>query len=193
MGRLFLLCVLLFLSGCRRHDEYFGKVEPPQENVFRFNNGAEPEYLDPALMVGQPDGRAAALLFEGLTTIDPETLQSLPGVAERWEISPDQLTYTFYLRRDAVWSDGRALTARDFVYSWTRVLDPKTASRYASHLYYLVNGEAFNQGRLKDPAQLGLKALDNYTLEVRLRQPVPYFLVLTSFFTLYPVPAHVVE
>ena len=186
------LVALLLLLGCQQRAEYFGKVEPSAGNVFRFNNGAEPEYLDPALMVGQPDGRVAMLLFEGLTTMDYSTLQAQPGVAERWEISPDQLTYTFYIRKNAVWSDGRPLTARDFVYAWTRVLDPQTASRYASHLYHLVNGEEFNQGLVKDPAQLGLRALDDYTLQVRLREPVPYFLFLTSFFTLYPVPGHVV-
>ena len=187
------LGLLLGAAGCRQQGEYFGKVDPPSENVLRFNNGTEPEYIDPGLMTGQPDGRIAALLFEGLTNNDPRTLQARPGVAERWEVSPDQITYTFYLRRNAVWSDGRPVTAQDFVYSWTRVLDPKTASRYASQLYHIANGEEFNQGRLPDPAQLGLRALDDHTLEVRLRHPVPFFLYLTSFFTLYPVPRRAVE
>ena len=183
---------LLAAAGCRQQGEYFGAVEPPPDNVFRFNNGAEPEYLDPGLITGQPDGRIVRLLFEGLTNIDPTTLHAKPGVAERWEISPDGRTYTFYLR-PAAWSDGRPITARDFVYSWTRVLDPKTASRYASHLYHLVNGQEFNEGKITDPSQLGVRALAEYTLEVRLRQPVPYFLFLTSFYTLFPVPEHVVE
>ena len=191
-----LLCAMaLWVSGagCQRHGEYFGKAEPPSGRVFRFNNGAEPEYLDPGLMTGQPDGRIAELLFEGLTTNDPETFQPRPGVAASWDLSPDGLIYTFHLRNNAFWSDGRPVTAHDFVYSWTRVLDPQTASRYASHLYHILNGEAFNQGRLTDRAQLGLRALDNFTLEVHLRQPVPYFLYLTAFFTLMPVPQHVVE
>ena len=190
---LLLAAVLLWTGGCQRRSEYFGKVDPPEGNVFRFNNGAEPEYLDPGLMVGQPDGRIARMLFEGLTVNDPQTLEPKPGIAERWEISPDRLTYTFYLRQGALWSDGKPITAHDFVYSWTRVLDPKTASRYASMLYPIVNAKPFNQGLLQNASQLDLRALDDYKLQVKLRQPVPYFLYLTSFYTYMPVPAHVVE
>jgi ABC-type oligopeptide transport system substrate-binding subunit len=79
------------------------------------------------------------------------------------------------------------------VYSWRRVLDPKTASRYASHLYHIVNGQEFNEGKISDASQIAVRALDDYTLEVELRQPVPYFLYLTSFYTYFPVPKHVVE
>ena len=188
-----LAAVTLAATGCQQQTEYFGTVEPPPGNVFRFNNGAEPEFLDPGLITGQPDGRIARLLFEGLTDIDQETLQARPGVAERWDLSPDQLTYTFYLRKDAVWSDGRPITANDFVYSWRRVLDPATASRYASHLYHIVNGQEFNEGKITDPSQVAVRALDDHTLEVRLNQPVPFFLYLTSFYTYFPVPRHVVE
>jgi ABC-type oligopeptide transport system substrate-binding subunit len=178
---------LLAATACRQQQaEYFGTVEPPPGNVFRFNNGAEPEFLDPSLMTGQPDGRIARLLFEGLTDIDQETLQARPGMAERWDLSADQRTYTFYLRRNAVWSDGRPITASDFVYSWRRVLDPATASRYASHLYHIVNGQEFNEGRITDPSQVAVRALGDYTLEVRLKEPVPYFLYLTSFYTYFP-------
>lgn len=187
------LGLLLSVAGCQQQSEYFGAVDPPPGNVFRFNNGAEPEYIDPGLATGQPDDRAIRLLFEGLTRIDQATLRPKPGVAERWELSPDQRAYTFYLRKNAVWSDGTPVTARDFVYAWTRVLDPKTAARYASHLYHLVNGQEFNEGKIKDPSQIGVRALDDYTLAVRLRQPVPYFLYLTSFYTLFPVPAHAIE
>ncbi|MBI3933854.1 MAG: peptide ABC transporter substrate-binding protein [Acidobacteria bacterium] len=189
-----LLTTLLFaMVACRQQSEYFGRVEPPADNIFRFNNGAEPEYLDPGLMTGQPDGRIAGMLFEGLTVNDPKTMEPRPGVADRWEVSPDRLTYIFYVRQNVHWSNGRPVTAHDFVYSWTRVLDPKTASRYASQLYHIANGEEFNQGHVQDPAELGVRALDDYTLQVRLRQPVPYFLFLTSFFTLYPVLKEIVE
>jgi oligopeptide transport system substrate-binding protein len=183
----------LLASGCRKHTEYFGNVEPPPGNVFRFNNGPEPEYLDPAVMVALYDARIAALLFEGLTTRDPKTFEPRPGVAERWDVSTDRRTYTFYLRKDARWSDGQPLTANDFVYSWIRVLDPKTAARDAYYLYYIVNAEAFNQGKLKDSSLLGMRALDDYTLEVRLTEPAPFFLHLTSLFVYYPVPRQVIE
>lgn len=188
----FLTGILLGTAGCQPRGPYFGKVDPPAGNVFRFNNGAEPEYIDPGLATGQPDDRIIRLLFEGLTRTDQATLRAKPGVAERWEISSDQRTYTFSLRKNAVWSDGSPVTARDFVYSWTRVLDPQTAARYATHLYHIVNGREFNQGQVKDPSRLGFRALDDYTLEVRLNEPVPYFLFLTSFYTLFPVPAPVI-
>jgi len=184
---------MLCSSACQRHSEYFGKVEPPEGKVFRFNNSAEPEYIDPNLLAGIPDTRIAAMLFEGLTVYDPQTLIPSPGAAESWEVSSDLTLYTFHLRKNLFWSDGQPLTARDFVYSWTRILDPKTASRYANMLYYIVNGQDFNEGRLKDAGQLGVKALDDSTLQVKLRQPVPYFLSLTSHDTYDPVPAHIIS
>src|SRR5881628_336324 len=84
---------------------YFGDTTPPAGNVFRYNNGAEPETFDPGLAVGQPDGRVCRAIFEGLTVPDPKTLAPLPGQAERWETSPDGLVYTFHLRPGLEWSD----------------------------------------------------------------------------------------
>src|SRR5262245_66062251 len=82
-------------------------------------------------MTGEPEGRLAYELFEGLLRKDPRTMRPAPGVAESWDISPDGKTYTFRLRNDARWSDGRPVTAQDFVYSWKRLLEPKLASEYA--------------------------------------------------------------
>lgn len=93
---------------------WFGDTSPPPGNVLRFNLGAEPELYDPSVAVGQPDGRVARLLFEGLTREDPETLEPLPGQAYRWEVSTDGRTYTFHLRPGIQWSDGRPVTAYDF-------------------------------------------------------------------------------
>ncbi|MBI3933855.1 MAG: peptide ABC transporter substrate-binding protein [Acidobacteria bacterium] len=186
-------CLALATLGCSPQGEYFGNVNPPEGSVFRFNIGPEPEYLDPALSTGLYDARVSVLLFEGLTAKDPQTLLPRPGVAERWDISPDGRTYTFHLRADALWSDGQPITAQDFVYSWTRVLTPATGARYAGYLYPIVNAEAFNQGKLQDPSQLGVRALEERTLEVRLNDPAPYFLFLTSFQTYYPVPRAALE
>ncbi len=181
------------LAACGPRSEYFGNVEPPAGNVFRFTVGAEPEYLDPGRSTALYDARVSVLLFEGLTAKDPRTLRPRPGVAERWDISEDGRTYTFHIRKNALWSDGHPVTAHDFVYSWTRVLDPKTGARYAGYLYAIANAEAFNQGKLKDAAQLGFRAIDDSTLEVRLNAPVPYFLYLTAFETYCPVPRRVLE
>jgi len=172
---------------------WFGDLSPPAENVFTYANGAEPERIDPGLMSGQPDGRIARALFERLTSPDAKTLEPRPGQAYRWDLSPDGLTYTFHLRPGIVWSDGRPVTAHDFLWSWMRVLEPVTASRYATFLYPVANAEAYNKGELKDPAKVGLAAPDDSTFVVRLGQPTSYFLTLTYFYTCLPVPRQVIE
>ena len=172
---------------------WFGDITPPAENVFTYANGAEPERIDPGLMSGQPDGRIARTLFEGLTTPDPKTLEPLPGQAYRWDLTPDGRTYTFHLRPGLVWTDGRPLTAQDFLWSWMRVLKPETGARYATFLYPVDNAEAFNQGKIQDPTRVGLSAPDDSTFVVRLAHPTSYFLSLTYFYTCLPVPRHVIE
>jgi len=172
---------------------YFGDSSPPSDNTFRFNNGAEPEIYDPGLAVGQPDGRVCRIMFEGLTVPDPVTLAPLPGQAERWESTPDGLTYTFHLRRGLAWTDGAPVTAGDFAWSWLRVLRPATAARYASMLYPIANAEAYNHGTLADSTQVGIRAPDDSTLVVRLSHPTPYFVFMTEFYTYLPVPRRVIE
>ena len=163
-----------------------------QEQVFRVNNLAEPESLDPGIVTGVPEHRIISNLFEGLATNDPKDLSPQPGMARSWTISKDGLVYTFTLR-DATWTDGKKVTAHDFVYAWERVLNPKTGAKYAQQLFYLRNGEEYNKGKLTDFSQVGVKALDDKTLQATLRAPTPYFLFLTTFYTLYPVPKAAVE
>ncbi len=167
---------------------YFGSTRPPVGQVFSFNNQAEPEYLDPNLMSGQPDGRIARMIFEGLTTPDPRTLAPLPGQAERWDISTDKKTYTFHLRDGLTWTDGRPVTANDFVFAWRRALSPVSGARNAGLLYCIENAEAFNKNRDPDSAHVGVSAPDARTLVVRLTHPTPYFLFLTAYYTFLPVP-----
>jgi oligopeptide transport system substrate-binding protein len=155
-------------------------------------NGTEPETIDPAIMTGQPEGRLAIALFEGLTANDPKTSAAMPALAERWEVSPDGKTYTFHLR-DCQWSNGDPITAQDFVWSWQRVLKPETASEYAYQLFYLVNAEDYNSGKLKDFSTVGVRALDNHTLVAELHDPTPFFLDLCAFPTLLPVHRASVE
>jgi ABC-type oligopeptide transport system substrate-binding subunit len=172
---------------------YFGSTTPPKTNVLRFNLGAEPEYIDPGLAVGQPDGRVARLLFEGVTREDPQTLAPLPGQAYRWDISPDRLTYTFHLRPNLVWSDGTRLTAEDFRWSWLRVLNPKTTSRYAGIFAPILNATEYNDTTISDPSRVGIAAPDDSTLVVRLKAPTAYFLYLTQFYTALPCPRRTIE
>jgi oligopeptide transport system substrate-binding protein len=133
-------------------------------------NGDEPQTLDPAIVTAQLDQRICLAIYEGLTSCDPAGNIG-PGVAEKWEMSPDGRTYTFHLRANAQWSNGEPLTARDFVESWKRVLDPATASDYAYQLFYLVNGEAYYNRTVTDFAQVGVKAPDDRTLVVTLNHP----------------------
>ncbi|HWK54187.1 MAG TPA: peptide ABC transporter substrate-binding protein [Hyphomicrobiales bacterium] len=122
-------------------------------------------------------------VMEGLIRKD-EHNQLAPGVAERWEM--DGTTARFWLRRDARWSDGKPVTAHDFVFAWRTVVDPATASEYAAIMFPVKNAEAINNGQLPVEA-LGVTALDDYTLEVELESPTGYFLSLTSFMIYYPV------
>jgi oligopeptide transport system substrate-binding protein len=172
---------------------WFGSLTPPHGQVFRFTLGTEPEMRDPGLMSGQPDGRFAWLVFEGLTTADPRTLEPRPGQAYAWDVSADGLVYTFHLRRGLVWSDGTPLGARDFLWSWRRVLDPTSGARNASLLFPIRGAEAFNRGDTHDVNTLGLEARDDTTFIVTLERPTAWFLSLTSFYAFMPVPRHVVE
>lgn len=156
-----------------------------------FINGGEPESLDPAIVTGQLDGRIVNALFEGLTARN-RFGEAEPAVAQSWDVSPDKKTYTFHLR-PAQWSNGDPVTTHDFFYSWKRVLEPATASRYAEQLYYIVNAEDYHTGKLKDFSQVGLKALDDRTLQVQLKNPTPFFIDLCAFTTLLPVHRGAVE
>ncbi|MHB8522783.1 MAG: peptide ABC transporter substrate-binding protein [Limisphaerales bacterium] len=169
----------LALAGCVQR-------EAPADLVIM--NGAEVESLDPAIITGQPDLRVVMALFEGLLRNDPETGGPIPGLAERWEISPDGRVYTFHLRTNATWSTGEPITAEDVVYSWRRVLDPSTAADYAGQLFPVKNAEAYNSGQTKDPSLIGARALDAHTLRVELENPTAYFLDLCAFQTLAVVP-----
>jgi len=149
-------------------------------------NGAEPETLDPAVITGQPEGRIVNALFEGLLRFNRHGL-SVPGVADSWKISPDYLTYTFHLRPNARWSDGKPVTAEDFVESWRRTLEPETASAYNYQLFPVRGAEDYATAKTKDFSTVGVKALDHATLQVTLHEPTTYFLDLCAFPTLYPV------
>lgn len=156
------------------------------------NNATEVQTLDPGLARGVPEFRVLIGLFEGLTAYEPGTMKPRPGVAERWEVSPDGREYTFHLR-PCEWSDGRPVTAEDFVYAWTRVLHPATPTDYAHQLYYLRGAREYNEGRTSDPSRVGVRARDDRTLVVTLEHPCDYFPELCSFFTYYPVRRDVVE
>lgn len=153
-------------------------------------NGAEPISLDPHMTTGTWEDRILSDALVGLVQ-DDAAGEPIPGMAERWQASPDGLTWTFYLR-DATWSDGVPVTADDFVFSFRRILLPETASEYASILYLIQNAQAVNEGKAA-PETLGVRAVSPKVLEIRLTHPAPYLPELAKHHTMYPVPKHKVE
>ena len=132
---------------------------------FRLVNGTEPKSLDPDRSTGEPEGRIIQALFEGLTRLDPRSLEPVPGVAESWEITPDGKTYTFHLRPGARWSDGHPITAHDFTYAWRRLQTPSLGAEYAYIMHMVRYAQAFNthEGQaaaLEGPVQQALTELE---------------------------------
>ncbi|HWR05299.1 peptide ABC transporter substrate-binding protein [Sporomusa sp.] len=155
------------------------------EQVFRYALEAEPATLDPAKSTAIPESLVELQIFEGLTRLDAKD-QPAPGVAEKWDVSPDGLKYVFHLRANAKWSNGEPVTAQDFAFAWQRTLSPEVASENAYMLFPVKNAQAYNEKKLTAD-QLGVKALDDRTLEVTLEKPTAYFLSLVAFHAFYPV------
>ncbi|MED4971211.1 ABC transporter substrate-binding protein, partial [Parageobacillus toebii] len=143
-----------------------------KEQVLNLLETSEIPSLDSALATDQVSFIVLNNVMEGLYRLGKDN-KPVPGVAESYEVSEDGKTYTFKLRKDAKWSNGDPVTAHDFVFAWRKVLDPKTASEYAYIMYDIKNAEEVNQGKLPVD-QLGVKAVDDYTLQVELKNPIPY-------------------
>ena len=178
--------VITMVSGCGR---------PPDRAEIVVINGGEPDTIDPAKIRGQPEGRIAYALFEGLTRYNALG-ETEPGVAERWEISPDGLRYTFHIREGVKWTNGDPVTAQNFVWSWLRTLSEPEAE-YKYQLYYIRGAEAFGEAKnetTRPPAEsVAVRATDARTLSVELKNPTPFFIDLTVFYTLMPVHQPTVE
>lgn len=186
-----ILTALIAASAATAADVPAGVQLADKQTLVR-NNGSEVQSLDPHKIEGVPESNVNRDLFEGLLISDVEGHPS-PGVAEKWE-NKDFKVWTFHLRKNAKWSDGTPVTAHDFVYSWQRLADPNTASPYASYLQYghIANIDDIIAGK-KPATDLGVKALDDHTLEVTLSEPVPYFYKLLVHPSVSPVPKSAVE
>ena len=179
--RLSVLCLLfsvLGLTACAKRETPV--AEGIRTKTLLIGNQNEPATLDPDLIDAATDTNIAFALYESLTSFDEKTGAAVPGVAERWEISPDGLTYTFHLRASAQWSNGDRVTARDFAYSFERQLAPAHASPYAYYLWSIKNAEAFTAGTVKNFADVGVTVLDDATLRLTLAHPAPYLLGLLA-------------
>jgi len=144
------IAVSLFLANCTSsaNNRFWGRTVAPTDNVLRYISGSEPESLDPAFGTGQPEARVYMALYEGLLEYHPKTMEPIPAIAESWEISPDGTEYIFRLRRNAKFSNGDPITAKDFVYTFRRALSPELASRNANLGYYIKYSEAYNSGNM---------------------------------------------
>lgn len=153
-------------------------------------NQGEPLSLDPHKANSSWENNILGNMFIGLTTED-EHARPVPGMAERWEISDDGLTWTFYLRR-AQWSDGEACDAHDFEFAFKRILDPASMAEYAAILYPIKNAQGVNEGHMPVD-RVGVTAVDDLTLEIKLENPAAYLPALLKHYTAFPVPKHKVR
>ncbi|QED48243.1 peptide ABC transporter substrate-binding protein [Cytobacillus dafuensis] len=194
-----LLVFSMFLTACNGEKKTGGETatgpekteeKPKVPQDLRININTEPPSLHPGLAKDSTSGTVLRQTFEGLTRINPEG-KAEAAAAEKIDVSDDQKVYTFTLR-DAVWSNDDPVTAKDFEYAWKWTLDPKNQSEYAYQLYYIKGARAANtEGGSLD--EVGVKALDEKTLEVTLENPTPYFLELTAFYTYLPINSKVAE
>ncbi len=185
--------LILFFILCTFFSTSCSKNIFQSKTVFRIANGADPQSLDPAKILGTTEHRLMQAVFEGLFTYDPITGEPVPAIAQSMpEISEDRRTYTFSLRQDAKWSDGTPLNAKDFVYGMLRILNPKVISPYAAALYVIEGAEAYHRG-FGHVKNVKIETPDDYTLKITLRTPTAYFLNLLPHYAYMPHPRHVIE
>ncbi|MCS4486776.1 peptide ABC transporter substrate-binding protein [Staphylococcus americanisciuri] len=183
-----ILAAALILSACGSGEG----VYDDKGQVFRKVIPQDMSSLDTAKVTDSVSFDKFNQVYEGLYVLDGKD-RAQPGVAKgEPKISADGKTWTINLRKDAKWSNGDPVTAHDFVFSWQRVLNPDTASEYAYIMYDLKNAEEINAGK-KKPTELGVKALDDYTLQFELTKPVPYYKEMLAFGTFMPQNEKVVK
>lgn len=168
------------------------KPSVPLRTSFSFRIADEPETLDWTLAHSSQETLLMTNLMEGLLTFDKQ-FKIAPALAERWSVSPDGRTYTFHLRPHVKWSDGILLTARDFVYSWKRLLSPQTGAFYSYLLYDIEGAEDFASKKTTDFGKVGVRAIDDRTLEVRLRRPIAHWIYVPTMWVTFPLRQDVVE
>lgn len=193
---------LLFLAALVGGVAWFHQVrthrptrveEATRAGILLLGNGTDPASLDPHLATGQPEHFIFHALFEGLVAPAPEDPDADgPGAAASWS-HENFTTWTFKLQPEGRWSDGTRLTSADFVYSFQRILTGKLGADYATMLYPLLNAEAFHTGKIQDFSQVGVKALDDLTLQLTLAGPAPYLPSMLKHYAWFPVPRHVIE
>ena len=180
--------ILFIVASC---SESINPVDSGLENqIYHHGNGSEPQGLDPHIVTGVPEHHILISLCEGLTIPNPNPNDMngyMAGTAESWSISDDGKEYVFNINKNAKWSNGESLTADDFVWSWKRILTASLGSQYPDMLYYLEGAYEYHNGLIDDFDQVGVKSIDEHTLQVNLKNPTPFFLGLLSHYSTWPV------
>lgn len=188
-----LFCTLLAvagLTGCGA--DPINALEGAKEKIFLVNNKAEPRFLDLQRCNSVTEHHIMLSLYQGLVSENRDSDKDVePGMAERWEANADKSVWTFHLRKEAKWSDGVPFTAQDFVWSYRRMLRKELGAQYAEMLFLLKHGRELYDGVVKEE-DLGVRALDDHTLELTLLGPTPHFPLILCHTSWWPVPRHVI-
>jgi len=179
------LVAAAFVAGCASRETPVAIGN--REQILHLGNLSEPKDLDPHIVTGVTEQNILSALLEGLVAEDPCDLHPVPATAATWDVSEQGRVYTFYLRREAKWSNGDPVKAQDFVFAFNRILSPGLGAPYAYMLFCLTNAESYYRGQITDFSKVGARALDDHTLELRLTSPVSYFLALLSHQSWFPV------
>ncbi|MFK5971323.1 MAG: peptide ABC transporter substrate-binding protein [Candidatus Marithrix sp.] len=189
--------LIIIINGCEPQIQTVqpqtAPVQPKQVDYLRLPLRSSVKTIDPGLISTKPSIELVEQLFLGLTSFDPETYEIIAEFAQDWQIYDEGTLYIFYLRQDVKWTNGDPVTANDVVWTIRRNIIPKTNSPYAHTLYILQNAKAIHQGKITDIRELGVRAIDDYTLEFKLEHAASYFPALTSLWTYRPLPRKIVK
>lgn len=180
------------LGGCGKEEEKKEAEEIQEGGIFYYCLVSDPVSLDPAQLQESQGIEVGKQIFDGLMDNDPKTMELVPAMAESYEVNEDATVFTFRLKKGVKFHNGRECTAQDFVYSWNRVCDPATASEVAYHMSAIKGFKEFNEEKTATSLE-GVKALDDYTLEITLSYPYADFVYHTAHPVFSPIPKEVVE
>ncbi|WJS81293.1 peptide ABC transporter substrate-binding protein [Tetragenococcus halophilus] len=187
-----MLVSTVLLTACTTGDTAESSEAESESQEFNLSVVQEMPSADLSLAMDTISFTALNNVYEGIYRLDENNEPQPAGAAEMAEISEDGLTYNIKLREDAKWSNGDPVTADDYVYGWQRTVDPETASEYAYLYGYVENGDDIIEGD-KDPSKLGITAVNDYELEIKLDTPTPFFDNLLAFASFFPQPQEIVE
>ncbi len=189
------LLAVVMMTGCEQqnHEKQPQTAETKRVDYLRLPLNENFTTLDPTFIYKNAQVEVVEQLFLGLTDFDQKTHEVVPELATHWQVNEDGTVYTYKLRQDAKWTDGSPVTAHDVVWAIQRNIAKQTDSLYAFTLFVLKNAKAIRVDENIPLSSLGVRAIDDYTVEFTLEQPAAYFPVLTGFWTYAPLPRKTIE